>query len=155
MNFIWIIFIILGRTCFKYHFFYTMGLTILSPVQSGELHMVCRYCRHGFSKNRYLQCILISRIHKYIWFHDFFPEKQPMVDQEWWLRFRCPSQIQFSQLWLKLYFWFKENYFPCVCRSMVFPNWLMYFICAYSMHCIVLNTSGTIKDWNYIRDCHP
>ena len=62
MNIIWIIFIILGRTCFKYHFFYTMGLTILSPVQSGELHMVCRYCRHGFSKNRYLHSILISRI---------------------------------------------------------------------------------------------
>ena len=37
--------------------------------------MVCRYCRHGFSKNRYLHSILISRIHKYIWFHDFFPRK--------------------------------------------------------------------------------
>lgn len=37
--------------------------------------MVCRYCRHGFSKNRYLHSILISRIHRYIWFHDFFPRK--------------------------------------------------------------------------------
>ena len=63
-----------------------MGITILSPVQSGELHMVCRYCRHGFSKNRYLHSILILRIFVIILkvfilfmnifnFTNFFPRK--------------------------------------------------------------------------------